>query len=135
MPHHRQLTPIGYQWIAQHYEAEPIPHFVESYLALPGVRIREQGRGRSREIYPHTQYSPNTVFDHLEFALKREGLHLELLRLILPKIPEDEMIDFIRSKPTGSNVRRVWYLYEQFTGKNLPIPDMSFGNYVDLIDP
>lgn len=135
MPHNRQLTPIGYQWITQHFDVEPIPHFVESYLAQPGVRIREHAKGRSREIYPHTQYNPTTVFDHLEFALKREGLHLELLRLILPKIPESEMTDFVRSKPTGGNVRRVWYLYERFSGKNLRIPDMSVGNYIDLIDP
>jgi hypothetical protein len=135
MPHNRQLTPIGYQWLAQNFRLDPIPHFVESYLAQPGVRIREQGKGRCREIYPHTQYSPQTVFDHLEFALKREGLHLELLRMLLPLLLKDEVTAFVRSKPTGANTRRIWYLYERFTGKSLPIPDMTVGNYIDLIDP
>lgn len=47
----------------------------------------------------------------------------------------DEMVRFVRSKPTGANARRIWYLYERFSGNQLPIPDMEVGNYVDLIDP
>ena len=84
MPDARKLTPIGYQWLAEHFEVDPIPHFVESYLAQPGTRITERAGGRCREIYPHTQHNAKTVFDHLEFALKREGFHLQLLRMILP---------------------------------------------------
>lgn len=131
----RKLIPIGYQWLAQNFEVDPIPHFVESFLAQPGVRIREQANGRIREIYPHTQHNPETVFDHLEFALKREGLHLELLRLILPLLPEPEIAAYVSSKPTGGNTRRIWYLYERFSGKVLPIPDVTVGNYVNLLDP
>lgn len=135
MPETRKLTPIGYLWLAQHFQASSIPHFIESFLADPGIRIREQVNGFSREIYPHTQHSPETVFDHLEFALKREGLHLGLLRLVLPQLPADELTAYIQSKPTGGNARRIWYLYERFSGKDLPIPDMTAGNYVNLLDP
>lgn len=135
MPHNRHLTPIGYQWLAKHFGVDPIPHFVESYLAQPGVRIREQAKGRSREIYPHTQYNPQSVFDHLEFALKREGLYLELLRMVLPRLVKDDVTAFVRSKPTGGNTRRIWYLYERFSGETLPVPDMTVGNYIDLLDP
>jgi hypothetical protein len=134
MPDARKLTPIGYQWLSEHYKVDPIPHYVESYLAQPGIRIAERTGGRCREIYPHTQHNPQTVFDHLEFALKREGFHLQLLRLILPLIPAVEVTAFVRSKPTGGNARRIWYLFERFTGKTLPIADMSVGNYIDLID-
>lgn len=134
MPAARKLTPIGYQWLAEHFKVDPIPHFVESYLAEPGVRIREQANGRCREIYPHTQHSPETVFDHLEFALKREGLHLQLLRRVLPLLPPAGVTAYIRSKPTGGNARRIWYLYERFSGETLPISDMTVGNYVDLLD-
>ncbi|MBV6498335.1 MAG: hypothetical protein CJBNEKGG_00556 [Prosthecobacter sp.] len=135
MPESRKLSPVGYLWLAEHFKQNPIPHFVESYLAQPGKRITERADGRVREIYPHTQHNPETVFDHLEFALKREGLHLQLLRMILPLIPVEDVASYVRSKPTGGNARRIWYLHERFTGKTLPIPDMSTGNYIDLVDP
>ncbi len=135
MPTTRTLTPIGYQWLARHFEVDPIPHFVESYLSKPGKRILEQADGRSREIYPHTKYASETIFDHLEFALKREGLHLQLLRLILPRIPAKDMAAYIRATPTGGNARRLGYLYEQFSGHTLSLPDLASGNYVDLLDP
>lgn len=131
----RTLTPIGYSWLAAHFQVAAIPHFAESFLAQPGIRIREEANGRVREIYPHTKHNPETVFDHLDFALKREGLHLGLLRRILPLIPPEEITAYIRSKPTGANVRRLWYLFELFTEKTLPISSMTMGNYVDLIDP
>ena len=135
MPESRKLTAIGYLWLAEHFKLNPIPHFVESYLAQPGKRITERADGRVREIYPHTLHNPETVFDHLEFALKREGLHLQLLRMLLPLLPVEDMVTFVRAKPTGGNTRRIWYLYEHFSRKTLPIPDMSVGNYIDLVDP
>jgi len=134
MPESRKLTAIGYLWLAERFKLNPIPHFVESYLAQPGKRITERADGRVREIYPHTLHNPETEFDHLEFALKREGLHLQLLRMILPLISAEAVASFVRSKPTGGNTRRIWYLYERFSGNTLPIPDMSVGNYIDLID-
>lgn len=135
MPEARKLSPIGYQWITEQFKLRLIPHFVESYLAQPGKRITERADGRIREIYPHTQHNPSSVLDHLEFALKREGLYLQLLRSVLPQISREEMVSFVRSKPTGANVRRLWYLYERFSGNELPLPDMTVGNYVDLVDP
>lgn len=134
MPPQPILTPIGYKWLAEHFAVDPIPHFVESYLSEPGVRMREEGKGRRREIYPAKQFDPRTVFDHLEFALKREGLHLPLLRLILPRLAEGEVAMYVRATPTGKNARRIWYLYEQFTASRLPLADLRTGNYVDLLD-
>lgn len=133
-PTPRSLTPIGYTWLAKQYEVQAIPHFVESYLAQPGLRKTEQDGPRTREIYSYTQHDPQSPFDHLEFALKREGLHLELLKQVLPQLPATDVTAYIRSTPTGSYARRIWYLYERFSGQTLPIPDVSTGNYVDLLD-
>ena len=131
----RKLNPIGYAWLARNYGLDPIPHFVESFTAEPGIRLTEREGVRVREIYPHTVYRLTTVFEHLDFALKREGLHLELLRGMLPRIGADEVAAFVRATPTGANARRIAYLYECFSGRNLPLPDMTTGNYVPLADP
>ncbi|MDB6139535.1 MAG: filamentation induced by cAMP protein Fic [Verrucomicrobiaceae bacterium] len=136
MPASSRLAPLGYQWLAEHFKVDPIPHFVESYVVQSGTRLTERAGGRTQEIYPQSALRPvESVFDHLEFALKREGLHLELLRLILPRLPPGELAARILAKPTGINIRRLWYLFERFTGTRLPVPDLKTGNYVDLLDP
>ena len=78
----RTLSPLGYAWLAREFRLDPIPHFVESYAAEPGIRLTEREGHRTREVYPHTARHLTTVFEHLDFALKREGLHLELLRAL-----------------------------------------------------
>jgi len=131
----RTLRPLGYAWIAQEFGLDPIPHFIASYAAEPGLRLTEHEGHRIREIYPHTARHLTTVFEHLGFALKREGLHLELLRSVLPRLDFDDVEAFVRATPTGANARRIAYLYESFTGQRLGMPDMSKGNYVPLLQP
>lgn len=131
----RTLTPLGYAWLRREFTLNPIPHFVESYAADPGTRITERTAGRVREIYPHTAHRLNGPFEHLEFALNREGLHLQLLRALLPRLPRVEVEDFVRATPTGANARRIAYLYESFSGERLNLPDLTVGNYVPLADP
>ncbi|TDU64083.1 Fic/DOC family protein [Prosthecobacter fusiformis] len=134
MPPPRTFSPIGYQWLADHFQVDPMPHFVESYVSQPGQRITEEKAGRRREVYPQAQVRLHNVFDHLDFALKKEGLHLELLRLILPLLPPGQVADHVKQTPTGKNTRRIAYLYEAFSGEKLPLPDLTTGNYVDLAD-
>ena len=38
-------------------------------------------------------------------------------------------------KPTGKYARRIWFLYEFLTGRELPLPDLTKGNYIDLLEP
>ncbi len=131
----RTLTPLGYAWLAREFTLDPIPHYVESYAAQPGIRITERTDNRVREIYPHTVYRFTSPFDHLEFALNREGLHLQLLRALLPRLPRADVEAFVRATPTGANTRRVAYLYEAFSGERLDLANVTLGNYVPLADP
>jgi hypothetical protein len=90
---------------------------------------------RIEETYPRTYWPGDTDFDHLEFALKREGLHLQLLRSLLPRLPAEQLTAYIQAKPTSAYARRIWYLYEEFSGQRLDLPDVTQGNYADLLDP
>ena len=87
------------------------------------------------ETYTRTYWPGEGDFDHLEFALKREGLHLQLLRALLPRLPADQLAIYIQSKPTSAYARRIWFLFEEFSGQRLNLPDVTVGNYVDLLDP
>lgn len=114
----------------------PMPHHVESFTANPGERRTvETGNGRIREIHPWSAIKLDGPMEHLDFALKREGLHLGLLRALLPQLSAEKVTKYVQATPTGANARRVWYLYERFSKNTLPIPDATVGNYVDLADP
>src|SRR5680860_476572 len=48
---------------------------------------------------------------------------------------EEDLLEYVRSKPTGKYARCLWFLYEFLTGKTLPLDDLKRGNYVDLLAP
>ena len=125
--------PAGYLYLQLRHKLSVLPHYVESYIGQ-GARQTHSTAERRQEIYPKNYWPGESDFDHLEFALKREGLHLQLLRSLLPQLPADALADYIRSKPTSIFARRIWFLYEEFSGKQLNLPDVTQGNYVDLLD-
>ncbi len=126
--------PAGYLLLLQRYSLRCLPHHVESYVTH-GTRQTHSTPVKTVERYPRTYWPGESDFEHLEFALKREGLHLQLLRALLPRLAADDLIAYIRSKPTSTYARRIWFLYEEFSGRRLDLPDVTQGNYVDLLDP
>jgi hypothetical protein len=103
------------------YSLRSLPNHVES--VIKGSRLTHEDALVTRETYPRGYWPGDSDFAHLEFALKREGIHLQFLRELLPKLSADELTAFVRSKPTGANTRRIWLLYEEFTGSFvLPVP-------------
>jgi len=127
--------PIGYQWLKKCFGVVVMPHWKECYVLERGAQRSVEKDGRTTEFLPAARDPGEEVFAHLEFALRREGLHLELLRKALPRIPAEEMAAHVTSRPTGRYARVLWWLYETFTGRMLELPDLRMGNYVDLLDP
>lgn len=111
-----------------------LPYWRESWVLAKGMRRLVEKDGRQIEYFPAARDPGDDVFAHLEFGLKREGLHLELLRKVLPKLDGGEVAAYVRSKPTGRYARVVWWLYEEFTRTRLDLPDLKMGGYVDLLD-
>lgn len=128
--------PMGYRLLRERHALSCLPHDVESYVLSHGNRRSEIGSdGRQTEFYVRQYWPGDSDFDHLEFALRYEGLHLGLLRALLPRIAPTSAADHVRAKPTGAYARRIWYLYEAINGTRLDLPDATQGNYVDLADP
>jgi len=86
------------------------------------------------EVYPRSFWPGDSLGDHLEFALKYDGVNLAFLDLLFQQPVEEALLSYIQSKPTGRYARRLWFLYEFLTGRRLPLEDVSQGNYVDLLD-
>jgi hypothetical protein len=125
--------PAGYLLLRDRHGINCLPHHVES-LITNGTRHTHSTPEKTVEMYPKTYWPRESVFDHLEFALKREGLHLQLLRAWLPQLPAEHLAAYIQSKPTSVYARRIWFLYEEFSGRRLNLSDVTQGNYVNLLD-
>ncbi len=111
----------------------PNPH--SSSVAATGGRQQEVQGDRVKDIYSLQYWPGEKIGDHLEFALKYDGVSLSSLKVIFDAVAEDELIDYIKSKPTGKYARRIWFFYEFLTGRRLPIDDLSRGNYLESLEP
>lgn len=81
------------------------------------------------------RYAPeDTLFGHLVFSLRYEGLDLAVLHALFLKANISEFEAFIQKEPNGKYTRRIWFLYEFLQEKTLAIPDAKSGNYIDLLD-
>lgn len=127
--------PAGYLKILSDLGIETIPNWHQSKVAKSNVHRVDKTGDQVEEIYPHIYWPGDSIGDHLEFALKYDGVNLAILSLLFQELGETDLLEYIRSKPTGKFARKLWYLFEFLTGKALPLEDIRQGNYVDLLDP
>lgn len=129
-----QARPAGYAALAARYSVTALPNWHESFVATGNTRLVESFDGRERVTYPSSYWQGESIGDHLEFALKYDGINLAILAQIFRQIPKDELVAYVRSKPGGKYARRIWFLYERLTEDRLPLDDLTRGNYIDLLD-
>lgn len=127
--------PVGYQALVTRFNLEVMPHWHRSRVAMGGTHRIVVNEGITEETYPPSYWPGDSLCDHLTFALKYDGVALAILAGIFTVADADEIAAFIRLTPTGKYSRRIWFLFEFLTGKQLPIQDVSSGGYVDLLDP
>ncbi len=76
----------------------------------------------------------DTLTAQLTFALKWEGLDLLVLERLFAAVREDDIAALVREHPTGRYARRIWFLYEWLTGRQLSLPDATRGSFTDVLD-
>lgn len=130
-----ELRSAGYTYLLENLELTGMPHWHTSFVSSTGTHRSKVQDGAIEDTYPARYWPGETIGDHLEFALKYDGVSLGLLNLIFEHAPLVELIQYIQSKPTGKYSRRIWFFYEFLTGKQLPIDDIASGNYVDALEP
>lgn len=129
------LKPAGYAALINRYQISVIPHWHKSMVTSSGVRRIDTSGAVTVEFFTATYWPGDGVGDHLEFALKYDGINLGILASLFEKVEQQDLLDYVRSSPTGKYARRAWFLYEFVTGEKLPLDDLTMGNYVDLLDP
>ena len=127
--------PAGYTALIRQYDLSVLLNWHESLVAAGNTHRVESLSGRTYELLPSRYWPGDSLGNQLEFALKYDGTNLGILAKVFMAAPQDDLLSYIRSRPTGKYARRIWYLYELLTGVRLPLKDLNRGNYVDLLDP
>jgi len=126
---------VGYAALIGRYDLDVIPNWHKSLVATSGIHRIGSSGGIIEEVYPSKYWPGDTLGDHLEFALKYDGTNLAILACLFQKTAGEDLLEYVRSKPTSKYARRLWFLYEFLTGKTLPMDDLKRGNYIDLLEP
>lgn len=123
--------PAGYSALIATFDLS-VPHPRTLYAIATQHRIVEKDGWRL--LTP--RHAPNpTLEGQLTFALKNEGLDLIILKRLFLAVDPIKIEKWIKSKPTSSYARRIWFLYEWLTGDKLRLPDADKGNYVSVVNP
>ncbi|MBN2498662.1 MAG: Fic family protein [Deltaproteobacteria bacterium] len=126
-----RARPAGYSALIEGYGLRvPLPR---TLLAI-GQHHRIIEADGFRILTP--RHAPHATLEgHLTFALKYEGVDLAILKCLFLKTGPGPIESMVRRKPTGSYVRRIWFLYEWLCGAELELPDATGGRDVPVLDP
>ena len=121
---------VGYIALITNYDlAVPIPDL----LCAIGKKYKKYEKGQWRVFTP--RHAPeNTLYGHLTFALKYEGIELGVLKVLFDQIDSALIVDIVQSKPTGIYSRKIWFLFEWLQNVKLNLPDLTQGNFVALVN-
>ncbi len=133
-----QPTALGYSYLINHYALRALPLAQEAALAtdIKGRQIRQQG-GKQVALFEPKYQPEDSLTGHLQFALRYEGINLQVLALLFAQTGEQELSDWIRKSPESRYARSACFLYEWLTEKLLPVEDPVpvRASYVKLADP
>lgn len=129
-----EVRPSGYTHLLGMFEHNCIPNWHTSFVSSAGIHRSKVQDQSIEDIYPLKYWPGDKLGDHLEFALKYDGVNMSLLKCIFENVSPTEITDYIKSKPLGKYARRIWFFYEFLTGKQLPIKDSTSGNYVEALE-
>lgn len=120
----------GYGAIIKHYDLQvPLP----DRLALISSKHKQYETDEWIVLSP--RYTPeDNLANHLTFALKYEGVDLAVLKKLFIVLPPEEVTAMIAAEPTGQYSRRLWFIYEWLMDMRLDLPDLTFGNNVNVLD-
>jgi hypothetical protein len=121
---------VGYAAIIEGLQlAMPLP----SQLALISIKRRSYSTEKWK-IFSSRNTFDDTIYKHLVFALKYEGINLLFFKKLFDKVSENDVVSILEIEPTGQYSRKIWFLYEWLLQKHLPIEDLTIKNFVPLLD-
>lgn len=84
-------------------------------------------------VPPRMVPDANDLAAHLTFAVKHEGINLEILSQVLPRIDASVLQTALDATPSSAVLRKLGWLWEEFSAAQLRY-DQPSGNYVPVFD-
>ena len=127
--------PIGYARLIQTYQL-PARQLASSALVDSAVNGRQTTNTADFELMRfESKYRPSpTLVGDLQFALRYEGINLEVLALLFTGAGRAELDAWLAAKPESHFARRAGYLYERLTGNELGARAAPKAAYVPILD-
>jgi hypothetical protein len=127
--------PIGYQHLVEKYSlpARPLERIASVDTTVKARRVKTL-RHRETLVFENTYYPKDTLAGHLQFALKYEGVNLEVLALLFGRTGGREIESWLVESPESWNARRAGFLYEWLTGGKLEAMVSAKTRYVPVVD-
>ncbi|NTF69994.1 cell filamentation protein Fic [Agrobacterium sp. 13-626] len=123
--------PAGYAAIMARYDLILPPP-----IRMAAIAERHHPTSTEAWLMLTPRYRPEAALGpHLVFAFRYEGVDLQVLSALFQVIEPDEIEAIIRATPTGSFARRLWFLYEWLTDRQLNLPDPGKVRMVPILDP
>ncbi len=124
-------VPAGYGALIERFElAVPLP----PRLAAIATRHHPASTPGWSMLTPRHAAGPG-LGAQLAFALKWEALDLGVLAALFKVVAPGDVSEIVRATPTGAVARRVWFLYEWLTRRQLDVPDAGKVRSVLVVDP
>lgn len=126
----QESSPVGYAALIGHFDlATPLPP------RLPAIATRHHPSSTSEWLLLTPRHRPTgSLAGQLAFALKWEGIDLGVLASLFAVVDAPAIAEIVRATPTGAFSRRLWFLYEWLTGRDLDIPDPGKVKAVPVVD-
>ena len=124
----------GYQFLMESLGIEGLANWHQSFVAHGNSSQRMMEDSQVIEIFRSQYWPGDTICEHLEFALKYDGVNPQLLFLIFQRMDSSLLVTYIQSKLTSKYTRQLWFWYEYLLNAQLPLEDATTGNYVEVLD-
>lgn len=124
---------IGYAWLQRFFQLSYPTLRHKSYVGSRSHVVHDAVSGCTTEHYIQSYYPGDQPLNHVEFALKYDGVNLGFLKEVFSRLAADEVRAYIQTKPTSKFARQIGFLYEFLLQQTLPSCPVA-GNYVDLLD-
>src|SRR5258708_9979608 len=131
IPTPEPLRPVGYAALLDHYHLKvPLPR------TLAGIATRHHPASTKEWKVLTPRHEPDDdLYGHLEFALKWEGVNLGVLAALFRTVNAEEIAALVKAQPMGAYARRLWFLYEWLTGRELDVSEPGKIKAVPVLDP
>ena len=125
------MSAIGYDYLRQSLGLDA---FEPSRPALVKPVTRVETTPTFLAVPAHVAPQSGQPLDHVLFALKHEGVNLQVLAQALLHVPAEALREALNGTPNGQYIRTASYLWETLTQRTLTDVPAVGGTVVDLFD-